>query len=150
MIPMAGIEKLSSPQEEGWARLQEYDAMLARHANPAARNGDESSFDATPKQLGKAAVSLPVAVPRGRKKARIYVLAGVNGAGKSSVGGRCWRLAAGVLQSGRFAAREVRQDLWKFSQEGANARAWKEGLRLSMCRCDRRTLHLRRRLAEIQ
>jgi antitoxin Phd len=57
VIPMAEFEKLSSPQEEGLDALsRKYDAMLARMQTPAARTGMKAAFDASPKQLGKAAV----------------------------------------------------------------------------------------------
>jgi predicted ABC-type ATPase len=73
---------------------------------------------------------LRVAVARGRKKARIYVLAGVNGAGKSSVGGAMLATSGQEFFNPDVAAREARQESPEISQEEANARAWKEGLRL--------------------
>jgi antitoxin Phd len=57
VIPMVEFEKLSRSQEEGLSALsKKYDAMLARMQTPAARRGMKAAFDASPKQLGKAAV----------------------------------------------------------------------------------------------
>ena len=57
VISMAEFEKLSRLQEEGLGALsRKYDAMLARMQTPAARRGMKAAFDASPKQLGKAAV----------------------------------------------------------------------------------------------
>jgi antitoxin Phd len=57
VIPMAEFEKLSRSQEEGLSVLsRKYDVMLARMQTPAARRGMKAAFDASPKQLGKAAV----------------------------------------------------------------------------------------------
>jgi antitoxin Phd len=57
VIPIAEFEKLSRSQEEGLTALsKKYDAMLARMQTPAARRGMKAAFDASPKQLGKAAV----------------------------------------------------------------------------------------------
>jgi len=57
VIPMAEFERLSRSQEEGLSALsRKYDAMLARMQTPTARRGMKAAFDATPKQLGKAAL----------------------------------------------------------------------------------------------
>jgi len=49
------------------------------------------------------------------------------------------------------AAREVRQESLEISQEGANARAWKEGLRLlDVSIADRRDFAFETTLGEIQ
>jgi predicted ABC-type ATPase len=69
-------------------------------------------------------------VASGRKKPRIYVLAGVNGAGKSSVGGAMLTTTGQEFFNPDLAAREARQESPEISQEEANARAWNEGLRL--------------------
>jgi predicted ABC-type ATPase len=70
------------------------------------------------------------AVARSRKKPRIYVLAGVNGAGKSSVGGAMFAITGQEFFNRHVAAREARQESPNIAQEEANAKAWKEGLRL--------------------
>lgn len=57
---------------------------------------------------------------------RIYVLAGVNGAGKSSVGGRSLRLSGGNYFNPDEAAAAIREESGCSLAE-ANARAWTEG-----------------------
>ena len=59
-------------------------------------------------------------------KPRIYVLAGVNGAGKSSVGGRSLRLVGGDYFNPDELAAAIREESG-CSLEEANARAWTEG-----------------------
>jgi predicted ABC-type ATPase len=61
---------------------------------------------------------------------RIYVLAGVNGAGKSSVGGAMLAEAGIEFYNPDSAAREFRLKLPGISQEEANGLAWQEGRRL--------------------
>ena len=61
---------------------------------------------------------------------RIYVLAGVNGAGKSSVGGAILEEAGATFYNPDTAAREFRLKLPEIGQEEANGLAWQEGLRL--------------------
>jgi antitoxin Phd len=57
VIPIAEFEKLSPLQEEDLSALsRKHDAMLARMQTPAARRGMKAAFNASPKQLGKAAV----------------------------------------------------------------------------------------------
>lgn len=63
-------------------------------------------------------------------KPRIYVLAGVNGAGKSSVGGAMFAVAGQEFYNPDFAAQEFLAASPEISQEEANARAWHEGRRL--------------------
>ena len=58
----------------------------------------------------------------------LYVLAGVNGAGKSSVGGHLLRQAGLDWFNPDTFARELRQATG-CSQEAANALAWQEGMR---------------------
>lgn len=65
-----------------------------------------------------------------QKKARIYVLAGVNGAGKSSVGGAMFAMAGREFFNPDVAAREAREESPELTQEEANAWAWQEGRRL--------------------
>jgi predicted ABC-type ATPase len=61
---------------------------------------------------------------------RIYVLAGVNGAGKSSVGGAMFAKAGVRFYNPDSAARQFRWKLFGINQEEANALAWQEGRRL--------------------
>jgi predicted ABC-type ATPase len=65
-----------------------------------------------------------------RRKARIYVLAGVNGAGKSSVGGAMFAIAGREFFNPDVAAREALKESPEMTQEEANAWAWQEGRRL--------------------
>jgi predicted ABC-type ATPase len=65
-----------------------------------------------------------------RKKARIYVLAGVNGAGKSSVGGAMFAEAGQEFFNPDLVARELFFESPGISMGEANAMAWQEGRRL--------------------
>jgi antitoxin Phd len=57
VIPMSEFEKLSRATGEQLSTLsRKYDAMLARMQTPAARKGMKAAFDASPKQLAKAAL----------------------------------------------------------------------------------------------
>ena len=61
---------------------------------------------------------------------RIYVLAGVNGAGKSSVGGAIFRDAGADYFNPDEAARALRERNRKLSAAQANAAAWQQGVLL--------------------
>ena len=61
---------------------------------------------------------------------RIYVLAGVNGAGKSSIGGAMFREAGAEYFNPDEAARALRSRNPKLSQLAANSAAWQVGVRL--------------------
>ncbi len=83
------------------------------------------------------------------KKARIYVLGGVNGAGKSSVGGAMFTETGQELFNPDLVAQEFLLESPGISKEEANARAWQEGRRLlEMSIITRQDLHLKRLLAE--
>lgn len=69
-------------------------------------------------------------MPDLRQTPHIYVLAGVNGAGKSSVGGAMLVEAGVEFYNPDNAAREFRSKLPGISQQEANALAWQEGRRL--------------------
>jgi predicted ABC-type ATPase len=69
-------------------------------------------------------------VPDLRQTPRIYVLAGVNGAGKSSVGGAMLAEAGIEFYNPDSAAREFHLKLPGISQEEANGLAWQQGRRL--------------------
>jgi predicted ABC-type ATPase len=62
--------------------------------------------------------------------ARLYVLAGVNGAGKSSVGGAAIRAFGGDYYNPDEAARALRAANPGLDQTQANAAAWQQGKRL--------------------
>jgi predicted ABC-type ATPase len=62
--------------------------------------------------------------------ARLYVLAGVNGAGKSSIGGAAIRAAGGNYFNPDEAARELIAANPGLGQTDANAAAWQQGRRL--------------------
>jgi predicted ABC-type ATPase len=64
------------------------------------------------------------------RRARIYVLAGTNGAGKSSVGGAAIRAHGGDYFNPDEAARDIRTAQPHISSEQANSIAWNEGRRL--------------------
>lgn len=61
---------------------------------------------------------------------RIYVLAGVNGAGKSSIGGAAFRQFGGDYYNPDEAARALIAADPALSQAEANGAAWREGARL--------------------
>jgi len=61
---------------------------------------------------------------------RIYVLAGVNGAGKSSIGGAAFRAFGADYYNPDEAARALKDANPKLSQTEANAAAWQQGKRL--------------------
>ncbi|OBK72789.1 zeta toxin family protein [Mycobacterium sp. 1274761.0] len=65
-----------------------------------------------------------------RKPPRIYVLAGVNGAGKSSVGGAMLRAAGATYFDPDEAAKAVIAANPGLDQIKANAAAWRQGKRL--------------------
>ena len=64
------------------------------------------------------------------KPSRIYVLAGVNGAGKSSIGGAAFRSFGADYYNPDEAARTLRAVHAGLSQGEANAEAWRQGRRL--------------------
>lgn len=61
---------------------------------------------------------------------RIYVLAGVNGAAKSSIGGAAIRAFGGEYFNPDEAARQLRVVNPKLTQTEANSAAWQQGRRL--------------------
>ena len=61
---------------------------------------------------------------------RIYVLAGVNGAGKSSIAGAAFRSAGADYYNPDEAARGLRQSRPALGQREANSLAWQQGRRL--------------------
>ena len=61
---------------------------------------------------------------------RIFVLAGTNGAGKSSIGGAVIRQSGGLYFNPDEAARAIRERNPQLSQTQANSAAWHEGKRL--------------------
>jgi predicted ABC-type ATPase len=64
------------------------------------------------------------------RQPRIYVLAGVNGAGKSSIAGAAFRQEGGEYYNPDEAARRLMEADPTRSQTDANAAAWREGVRL--------------------
>jgi len=64
------------------------------------------------------------------KPSRIYVLAGVNGAGKSSIGGAAFRSFGADYYNPDQAARTLRAAHPGLSTADANAEAWQQGRRL--------------------
>jgi predicted ABC-type ATPase len=63
-------------------------------------------------------------------KPRIYVLAGVNGAGKSSIGGAAFRACGADYFNPDEAARAILQRSPGLAQREANGAAWQQGRRL--------------------
>lgn len=64
------------------------------------------------------------------KPYRLYVLAGVNGAGKSSIGGARIRELGAAYYNPDEAARSIREAHPRTGQQDANSLAWHEGRRL--------------------
>ena len=64
------------------------------------------------------------------RKPRIHVLAGVNGAGKSSIGGAIVRQHGGVYFNPDEAARALMKTNPALPQADANGTAWRQGVRL--------------------
>ena len=64
------------------------------------------------------------------KPYRLYVLAGVNGAGKSSIGGARIRALGTAYYNPDEAARRIREAHPRLTQREANGLAWNEGRRL--------------------
>ena len=58
---------------------------------------------------------------------RIYVLAGVNGSGKSSIAGAAFREMGGDYYNPDEVARQLREARPGLSQADANAAAWQRG-----------------------
>lgn len=69
---------------------------------------------------------------------RLYVLAGVNGAGKSSIGGAAIRAAGGDYYNADEAARALKSANPGLGQTEANAAAWQQGRKLLQRAIDRR------------
>jgi len=69
-------------------------------------------------------------VARDRHPYRLYVLAGVNGAGKSSIGGARIRELGAAYYNPDEAARLIRSSHPRLGQPEANSLAWHEGRRL--------------------
>ena len=61
---------------------------------------------------------------------RIYVLAGVNGAGKSSIGGAAFRAAGADYYNPDEAVRELKAANPALTQADANSAAWHKGVEL--------------------
>jgi len=61
------------------------------------------------------------------KPSRIYVIAGVNGAGKSSIAGAMFRSEGGDYYNPDEAARKLLAASPRLTQSEANARAWQRG-----------------------
>lgn len=66
----------------------------------------------------------------GPRLPRIHVLAGVNGAGKSSIGGAAVRQHGGKYFNPDEAARALREKDPRLTQIDANGAAWRQGVRL--------------------
>jgi len=65
-----------------------------------------------------------------RQRPSVYVIAGVNGAGKSSVAGETFRLSGADYYNPDEAARLLRAANPTLTQTEANSAAWHEGVRL--------------------
>ena len=72
---------------------QEFDALLARMQTSTARRGMKAAFAASGKRWGGLRSLRRARVASSRRRRCIYVLAGTNGAGKSSVAGSMFRQA---------------------------------------------------------
>jgi len=69
-------------------------------------------------------------VAEARQSPRIYVLAGVNGAGKSSIAGAAFRSAGADYYNPDEAARSLMASRPSLAQREANSLAWQQGKRL--------------------
>lgn len=67
---------------------------------------------------------------RRRRRGRIYVLAGTNGAGKSSIGGEAFRAAGIEFFNPDEAARRIHAAQPQLTQTEVNSAAWHQGRRL--------------------
>jgi predicted ABC-type ATPase len=65
-----------------------------------------------------------------RRQSNIHVLAGVNGAGKSSIGGAAIRESGSDYYNPDEAARSLKEKSPDLTQVEANSAAWREGVRL--------------------
>jgi predicted ABC-type ATPase len=65
-----------------------------------------------------------------RTSSRIYVLAGVNGAGKSSIGGAAFRDAGGDYYNADEVTRELLATNAHLTESDANSIAWRKGVEL--------------------
>src|SRR5258705_9909776 len=65
-----------------------------------------------------------------RKSTHIYVIAGVNGAGKSSIAGAAFRESGGDYYNPDEIARALTKANPRLTQEEANSAAWHQGVRL--------------------
>ena len=72
------------------------------------------------------------------RRPRIHVLAGVNGAGKSSIGGAAVRHYGGVYFNPDEVARALRGKVPALTQADANSAAWRQGTRLLQRAIDER------------
>ncbi len=99
---------------------------LKRAANKPRISGSvrAQGLAAADKPTGPTPV-VPVPAPP-----RIFVLAGTNGAGKSSIGGATIRQRGGLYFNPDEAARAIRAVNPQLSQTQANSAAWHEGKRL--------------------
>src|SRR3981189_2167261 len=115
----------------------QFDQLLESMQTPPAKSAMATAFDAAPEQLGRAAVKAARPNPQpGRRRARkaqpprLYVLAGVNGAGKSSIGGAMIRTSGADYFNPDEAARDLIAANPGLDQVRANAAAWQQGRRL--------------------
>jgi predicted ABC-type ATPase len=69
-------------------------------------------------------------VPDHAQRSRIYVLAGVNGAGKSSIGGAMFARAGVEFFNPDIIASQLRSKDLGLTQQEANGAAWQQGRRL--------------------
>lgn len=76
--------------------------------------------------MAKASINAPTT----RQSPRLFVLAGTNGAGKSSIGGATIRARGGQYFNPDEAAARIRADQPHLSPTQANSAAWHEGKRL--------------------
>jgi predicted ABC-type ATPase len=83
------------------------------------------------------------------RQPRIYVLAGVNGAGKSSIAGAAFREKGGEYYNPDEVAGSLMKADPTLTQADANAAAWSEGVRLLTRAIEERYEHSRLNLIEL-
>src|SRR5262245_32319742 len=107
----------------------EFDALLTRMQTPRARAGLKAAFDASPNEIGAAAVA--AARKRGcGDPTTLHLRAGANGAGKSSMAGAVIGRHRSEFFNPDAGARRIRERNPGISQAEANSAAWHEGRRL--------------------
>lgn len=124
-------DRKKPPKPPASPKLLKQPAQPKRAANKprlrdehAAKAGVKSARPAAGPSQAASSAQPPQPAPR------IFVLAGTNGAGKSSIGGATIRQHGGLYFNPDEAAKAIRERNPQLSQTQANSAAWHEGKRL--------------------